>query len=506
MAEREYQLNLKLLTENFNRGIIQAESRIRAFTNNAKRDFNALGRTTKTLVSGKWSMFGGVIAGAAIYETIKKVGEFDDKVRRLAIDSGMTTAEMLAMKQQILETGMRTGVATDDLTSMSSAAYKTSKNIGFVKDELGFMAKIAQASGASGDVVGAALGEMQRESGLTGKAFEDMVTKLGAFGATKGARMSLAQFLPHAGSLLQYAKLLAKTGAIKDIGRVMIEGEFTGAPAAVEKAYRTMYGKGKNLKLMHMLGLKQGATLVDAVQAVFKKIKPEKQQAAFAMLFGAKSYAGLEPIITSVKELAEAEKEAAGIDFLGRANEQSKSFSASMNRLSAAFMTIADTSLAPIMDELSKSIAKIDPEAIKAFAQVLGTLAIAAVKTAEAIGTLVGSFTSYFALEDEKKAREAAAKTAEIGGRGSVIARATALKRMGKTQAAARVFEVASKTEAGEGHLASAAQLHKLSVATAAMPETHVVVNNYIDGKKIPSEKTVTHTKRGPQGKVTQPK
>jgi hypothetical protein len=495
-------MKLKLFTEGLKNGLNQADSRIHQFTSKAKREFDSVGKSSKSLFTGRWSLFGGAIAGTALLAAIKQVGEFDDKVRRLATDSNMTTSEMLRMKQQILDTGIKTGVSTDDLTAMSSSAYKTSKNITFVKEEMGFMAKVAQASGASGEEVGDMLGMLQRESGLTGDAFESLVKQLGAFGATKGSRMYLKAFLPEAGDLLRTAKLLAKTGAIKDVGKVLIEGEFTGAPKQVANAYLTMHGR-QNLKLIRMLGLKQGASLTEAIQSVFAKIPPSKQTAAFEMLLGRRNVKGLAPMIEDVNALARAEREAAGIDFIGKSTEESKSFGAAMNRLHATFLTMADTGLAPIMTELSDDISKIDPETIKGLAEAFGGFAKVLLAVAKGAGLLVNALTDLPTLlagtRDEAQRQEMhAARLTDIGKFEAAGAKA---KGAGDTDVAKKYYQRALQMAEGAGEEGLRKQIQSILVKMELAPKTEVKV--YVAGQEQKPDKVIT--KSGKQGKVTHP-
>ena len=493
MSDHDIGLALKLKTE-------QAEAAVKKFTSSTIKSLNSIGKASKDLFGGKWGLLGGAITGAAIYETIRKVGEFDDKIRRLAIDAGMSTAEMLTMKNQILDTGMKTGVATEELVGMSKAAYDSSKNIKFVKDEMGFMAKVAQASGASGEEVGDMLGELQRETGLTGTAFEDLVDKLGRFGATKGAKMSLKQFLPQAGDLLKTAKFLAKTGAIKDVGRVLIEGEFTGAPQAVAQAYLTMHGKG-NLVLIKKLGLKQGFTLVDAIQSVFAKIPKDKQTAAFEMLLGRRNVKNLEPLIDDVTKLAEAEKEASSINFLGRADTQSKSFSAAMNRIDSAFLTIADTGLAPVIDQVSQALEKMNPEDIRSLGEAFKFLTTF-------ITTAAQGYMNLFATLDQgldifgrwqKITDDNAAKQKQLEDQANFIKE----KKSGRAKfvaAPSSDSHVPTNVESGT----SAAEM--FGMTGQKLGESlfgggiQTVTNVYVDGKNIPSTSKTTVGSKGKQG------
>ena len=458
MAERDVNLNLKLLVEGFKGGLNTAERQIGAFASKAKHQFDSVGKSVHNIFSGKFSFFGGAIAGAAIYETIRKVGEFDDSVRRLAGDANMSTGEMLKFKQQILDTSMKLGVSTEDLTGMSKAAYKASHDMGFVNKEFEFMAKYAQASGASAEEVGKAMGELSRE--IPADQLENAMKFMGAFGTTKGSRMTAKELMPELGSILRAAQIFIKSGEMKNANKMIAEAEFSGSPQAVKTAYMSMHRYSK--KNLRSIGILQGMSLTEGIAAVFANKRITDKMMALEKIFGRRTLTGLQPLITDAKELAKDMEDADKIDFMSRADMQSKSFGASMNRLGAAFMTIADTSLAPVLEKLTEDIGKMDPEAIKSFAQALGTLATFALKTAEAVGTLVGALTSYFALPIEE--RTANKQVADLEGEAPLIAQMNKFKSQGKLSAASREAEVISGRYSAEGNLKNAVVYHKLSV------------------------------------------
>jgi len=65
-------------------------------THQMSTNFKKSSASFKSL-SGEFTALAGKAAGAFLaYKTIKMVGEFDDSIRRLAVDSNLTTAEMLA--------------------------------------------------------------------------------------------------------------------------------------------------------------------------------------------------------------------------------------------------------------------------------------------------------------------------------------------------------------------------------------------------------------------------
>ena len=475
MAEHEVSMRMKLLTEGVKNGLTQAERLIGNFASRANRQLNSVGKTAHNIFSGKFSFFGGAIAGVAIYETIRKVGEFDDSVRMLGRDANMSTGEMLRFKQQILDTSMKLGVSTEDLTGMSRAAYEASHDMGFVNKEFEFMAKYAQASGASAEEVGKAMGELSRE--IPADQLESAMKFLGAFGTMKGSRMTAKQFLPFAGDVLKAAQVFIKSGEMKNANKMIAEAEFTGNPQAVIRAYMAMHRHTK--KQLRSIGILQGMSLTEGIDAVFANPRVTDKMFTLEKVFGSRGIlTGLQPLITDDEDLTKSLEEAGSVDFMSRQVDASKTFSATLNKIGAAFMSLAGATLSPVLDQLAEGISKISPEDIDKIARVMSLFG-------KTLGFLTRTILS-FPLDRFEAIFETWSKFTGQQKR--------------EWKASINAGEVFGASSLGnEPHVPSPSDIFNKPTG-----DTTVVVHNYIGGKEVPSEKTTsTVYKNGKQAAVT---
>ena len=346
MAENaEIGLKIKLMYGELDAGLAHSQASLKKFTNAVKSEF----QSTKNLLTGRFSLLGGLVTGAAIYKTIKDVAAFDDSVRRLATDTDMTTAQMLQFKQKILDVGIETGVSTSSITELSKSAYEGSHNMQFVNKELKFMATYAQATGAPVSEIGRAFGELSRE--MTPDKFEAAMKFIYAFGETKGARMDAKDFLPQAGSLLKAASVYVKTGELKNVNTMMAEAQFSGSPRSVMMAYRTMHKYTK--KELASIGITGATSLTEAMGMVLKKGGTR----ALVKMFGRNAVQSLQPLIMDAENFNKSLEKASKNQELNTGN--ARTFSAAMERLHATWLSIADTQLSGPIQDLSDWITKI---------------------------------------------------------------------------------------------------------------------------------------------------
>jgi hypothetical protein len=345
MAENEIGLKIKLMYGELDAGLAHSQASFKKFNNAVKSEF----QSTKNMLTGKFSLLGGLVTGAAIYKTIKDVAAFDDSVRRLATDTDMTTAQMLAFKQKILDVGIETGVSTSSITELSKSAYEGSHNMQFVNKELAFMAKYAQATGAPVSEIGRAFGELSRE--MTPDKFESAMKFIYAFGETKGARMEAKEFLPQAGSLLKAASVYVKSGELKNVNTMMAEAQFSGSPRSVMLAYRTMHKYTK--KELASIGITGATSLTEAMGMVLKKGGTR----ALVKMFGRNAVQSLQPLIVDAEGFNKSLEKASKNQEINTGN--AKTFSAAMERLHATWLSIADTQLSGPIQDLSNWITKI---------------------------------------------------------------------------------------------------------------------------------------------------
>jgi hypothetical protein len=101
-------------------------------------------------------------------------------------------------------------------------------------------------------------------------------------------------------------------------------------------------------------------------------------------LFG-KGVFNLEKLLNEQEEYNKAINENMGAKVFEDADTQAKTFSSSMNKLNTIFTSLADKSLAPLIDQFSTAISGIDQESLAAFMETAKGLGFALFKIAEAI-------------------------------------------------------------------------------------------------------------------------
>ena len=332
-------------------------------THQMSTNFKKSSASFKSL-SGEFTALAGKAAGAFLaYKTIKMVGEFDDSIRRLAVDSNLTTAEMLALKQQTLDVSMATGVGAGDMVKMSSAAYDSSKSMKFVKDNMSLMANVAQSSGASVESVGKSMGDLYDKTGVTGDALRDMVGVLGAFGKTAGREANLKKLFEggNLGGLVESFKANYPKADNKQIMDYLMTSMFVESPQAIEKAYKKFVSADVRTKLKKNLGMdmSKAFTIRDVIEAAIKKHGGKRPgvMAELEQIFGRDTVA-MRKLIDEYPELiksmqqANAEKD----KFYEGGAVIGAGWTSSLNKLNTIFLKLADSTLAPLLDKFGQSV------------------------------------------------------------------------------------------------------------------------------------------------------
>jgi len=410
----EKELNIKATAETAGavRGLNLIKNHLTGLDTEAKKVSQQMRQFKRTI--------DGLIVTTGIVAAIKSVGDFDDKMRRIAIDSNMSTAEMLAFKQQILSTSIATGLSTDKVTEMGAAAYHSSKDMAFVRSEMQFMAKAAMASGASAEALGESFGDIHEKSGMAGADIEELYKNLFSFGKQKGVQSNLKDLLPSIPGLIKTFMALNPKASFAQLQSFLMESMFVGKPEVLSRAYtRMMRGKGLDIvrKSLGMGGVPDVEKVVAKVNAMF----PNDTAARLNLLtkiFGPAAQ-DLVRLIDKQNEYNEAVKKMDAGQLYKDADVEATTFTGSMETLKAVSLEFADKALTKPISEFAKQIKNLDPEAIDNIATAMTSLgeALAFIaKSAGAInafgdqftilGTLAGGGTLRGALEQVRLRKE----------------------------------------------------------------------------------------------------
>jgi len=411
--------------------------------------------------------------GAAVYmvaKAVKEVGEFDDKVRRLAMDSKMTKAEMLGFKQSIYDVGLKMGLSADEVYDMSNEAFKAGKSIEFAKNHMELFGQVTQATGASAGKVGEFMGDIYEKTGLTGDALRDVAGALNAFGKTAGRESQFKELIEGQTGrdalkwfVTQYPK--AKKEQLTNFFMDLMSVE---DPNVIVKALKTITGEKRDyLKANYPeLDLSGGISIPTILQAIYKKKHKglagdkENVQREISNIFTEKSVADLYKLVSEYDELAKSKKEAFDTKDPLNAELAMTGYGAAVKRVGIVFAQLKDAALAPAIDEVSKALSNLSKEDIAglaAVAKVLGQgFGLAAVGAVKLVNALVSLPANLAGFQAQQLANESIAGGNQAPG--DLIRKAQELRAKGNKEGAYKLMDMARGmydvpgNEAAQGH------------------------------------------------------
>ena len=343
MAERNVIFNFVANTSSLLRGTDQATAAMKRMS---KAWDESIGKLTGPVASA--------ITGAGLIIAAKKVGEFEEKVRRMGVQANMSSKGIMDLRQQILSTAIASGNATDQMTDLAESALRTSKSSKFVTTELGFLAQVMKASGASGAILGEAMGEIHEKTGLAGKDFESLVQSMYAFGKTTGREATFTQILGNVGPLLEQYKGAGLSTKLEDVNKFLVTAMFVPKPATLARALRTMQTKGQ--KGLGELGfnMTKGIPAMDKVVERLRKINDVGLRNAYiGQIFGPQNLLNIQKLVSEYdaynKGIKDSEKQ---VQIQKDAADASKDLSSSLSRISTVGLIIAEKGLSKPLKEL----------------------------------------------------------------------------------------------------------------------------------------------------------
>lgn len=394
-TERDLTIVIKGKPDEALRALGAVQSRMTQLDSATKKANDSWKRMRSSMIAGLGAFVG--------FKTIQMVGKFDDGIRRVGVNAGMTASEMLNLKQQTLNASLATGAGSDDLSAMAKGFLDTNKNVGFYMDNLKYMASLQAATGASGEELGKSLGEMQREGNLSTEAFQTMTASMAKFASSKYSKMSFAEMIPSAGDLMDTIKTLyGRNATTKQIQDFMTTAMFTGSPAAFAKAMKKMALDPKVKPMLQRIG----ATASEPINVIIAKAKAAGATVqGIAQMFGLRVTPALIDLVNDTKEWNEALEAGKGTaaDVARMAETAAGGFGGAMKRLNTVWLQVADKAFAPAIDALAASLGSISPEDWQAVADSF-----------KAVGDVLStSLKGWVALLDWLKAESDAAKKAD---------------------------------------------------------------------------------------------
>ena len=350
MAERSVIFNFVANTSSLLRGTDQATAAMKKMS---KAWDESIGKLTGPVASA--------ITGAGLIIAAKKVGEFEEKIRRMGVQANMSSKGILELRQQILSTSIASGNATDQMSDLAESALRTSKSSKFVTENLGFMAQVMKASGASGAVLGEAMGEIHEKTGLAGKDFQSLVQSMYAFGKTTGRESTFGQILGNIGPLLEQYKGAGLSTKLEDVNKFLVTAMFVPRPATLARALRTMQTKGQKGLAELGFNMTKGIPAMDLVVDRLRKINDVGLRNAYiSSIFGPQNLLNIQKLVSEYAEYNKGIKESAKAAQIQKDSaEASKDLSSSLNRISTVGLIIAEKGLAKPLKELGDWMEKL---------------------------------------------------------------------------------------------------------------------------------------------------
>lgn len=386
MTDKEFILRLRADISQYLGGMQKAHGANKSF----------IGSITKGVAMG--NLLSGAVTkiGSKMVDLAMDVAHFDDKMRRMQVDSSLSTAEMLKLKDQILSTGIATGTSSDEMASLASNFLKTSKDLPFVNEQLGFAAKLMSASGISGEELGKSLGELREETGLTGKEFQDMISRLYSFSKQKGVRMSFAELMPRAGELVETFKAINPKASTAQLADYMTTSMFVGKPEAVMKAYSAMLTPKTRKFMRDQLGmdLSKGVPPLSAILTRLRAIPNDSDRAGAALqVFGRGSGIAMLKMVNDVDAFNSALQKVNPKALSEDSETMAKGFTGAMNKLNGIVLKFSDSALAPSINEITKAISDLDPAVITGLSEAFVGLSKAILGVTKGVTVFIAAWT-----------------------------------------------------------------------------------------------------------------
>jgi TP901 family phage tail tape measure protein len=190
-------------------GLRRAREKLNRFGRKSSRDLKkAFSGVTRSL--GQLAGFGGA-AGLAM--AARDVKQFEERLLRLRIQSGMTAAETATLRKRLRDMGDTTGVASDKLLGGVAQFVSLTGEMDTAQAALTTFAKVAAASGAEMEDIAGTAAALRQNLKIDPKDFEQAFSVL------------LSQGKAGAIELRELSTLMASLGSqFPEFGKVGVEG------------------------------------------------------------------------------------------------------------------------------------------------------------------------------------------------------------------------------------------------------------------------------------------
>jgi hypothetical protein len=354
----------------------------------------------KSSIKGLTGVLGYAAGGLAFMELTKRVINLDSEMIKLR-QAGMLTADtMIQLKKQVFSVALASKTGTDEILKMSTAALTTSHDIGFVTRNMKFMADVANATGMDMGSLGGYLGDLQLQTKLTDKGFQDLVGRMVSMSHMPGVESGFEKLAPDMGQIAK--TFITQGGNPSKLFDMFTVAAFTKNPSRLARSMIKTLSTIKFADVME-LGLKESDLknfdVMKIIEAVTKRIPTAEGRAKyFRKIFGF-STVDIQAIELHKSELQHAKDTANLGDVAKLAAEKTEGLASSLAVLKVIGDKFADSALTPYLEKLASAISKMagDPNLDK-YLQWVKDVAIAFVGWKVITGLLggIGSIAGVF--------------------------------------------------------------------------------------------------------------
>lgn len=361
-AEREFSILLKSYNQ-MGPGLSSATRMISSFVSANKKGLIGLG-----LVAGTTA---GVLMALG-----KRAVDLDNKMLDVKAAGSLTNKEMLGMKESIIASNKVWGVGVDKMAELSKSFVEAGGDARFLTQNMDFAAKVMSASGMAPEVLGSALGELQKDLGGTSEQYKVFISEMFNMSKASGREQTFNKMMPKMGDLLKTYKAANPSGTYEGFRKYMTLAMFSPNPESVTKIQRRLFtllskeekmGKAGPLNALWKMGLTAESAMKMGPLELLRTIKEKSPSAAKALadIFGKAGMdaAGMYNNVDKIMAALASKKQ----DFFTTAAEENAAkFAASVERIRAAFDEIA-TKMMPPIEKFMRVVAGIvtDPKALK---------------------------------------------------------------------------------------------------------------------------------------------
>ena len=355
MAERDYGVKFRAEDDGFSSTINRMQSQVTGLTKNLQTRFAGIGSAWRQTLGKLNNPITQLATGAGLFMAVKGIGDLDQHMTRLRIDTGASLSEVMKFKAGMMTTAFATGASVENMSELAESAVAETHDFKFLNEQIGFMTKLMQASGIPAKELGETMGVIYEKTGIAGDGLQDLMKTLYGFGQTKGVQMNLQKVLPQVPQLVATARsYYGKNASIAQIGDVIMTQMMLGRNVNVSRAMLRMLSKsgGPVSQFLAPLGVNLGKDLAKGmpVSQIFKEISdamtrkgvsPAEKTRMWGNLLGIKAGVGMDKIDEMVQTMSKVDKEQLFRD----AGYQAMTFASALERVKTMSTAVINSAL-----------------------------------------------------------------------------------------------------------------------------------------------------------------